>query len=233
MAPQTGIPALDWFLVLLDSWGYLIVSGFTIVENLFIIGSPTPGDIVLMSASFVSLSGGLNPFLVGGCAVLGAVTGSTISYWFGRRGGRAAIIKWGGKLVDAERILAAEEYFERHGDKTVFLSRFAAGFKNFVPVIAGASQMRFWVFELYTVIGAILHAALMVTLGRLFAENFDTAITIAKNITWAGFAAMTAMLVLIFWGRSRLIAKRVEDLTEDAAEHGHTIEHLAEDEADA
>jgi len=136
-------------------------------------------------------------------------------------------------LVDAERILAAEEYFERHGDKTVFLSRFAAGFKNFVPVIAGASQMRFWVFELYTVIGAILHAALMVTLGRLFAENFDTAITIAKNITWAGFAAMTAMLVLIFWGRSRLIAKKVEDLTEDAAEHGHTIEHLAEDEADA
>ena len=44
---------------------------------------------------------------------------------------------------------------------------------------------------------------------------------------------MTAMLVLIFWGRSRLIAKKVEDLTEDAAEHGHTIEHLADDDADA
>lgn len=232
MVPQTGFAPLDWFLSLLDVWGYLIVIGFTISENLFVLGSFTPGETVVMAAGFVSTGGGLNPWLVGISSLIGTLIGSNTSYWFGRHGGRDALIKWGGKFVDEEKLLAAEEYFERHGDKTVLVSRFAAGFKNFVPVIAGASRMRIWVFEFYTLIGAIVYTTLMVVLGRVFAASFDQALSIAKNITWVGFAVMITMLALLYWGRSRLIAKKVEVLAEDAIEHGHTLEDLGDDEAD-
>ncbi|MHB1135341.1 MAG: DedA family protein [Coriobacteriia bacterium] len=216
--PTTGFAPLDWFLSLLDAWGHLIVVGFTISENLFVLGSFTPGETVVMAAGFVSEMGGLNPWLVGVSSLLGTMTGSNLSYWFGRRGGRKALLKWGGKFFDEERIVAAEEYFELHGNKTVLVSRFAAGFKNFVPVIAGASRMRLWIFELYTFIGALIYTTLMVMLGRIFADNFDRALAVARNLTWFGLFLLLAMFAMIFWGRRRYIARKVEVLADLADE---------------
>lgn len=221
MAPQTGYALLDWFLALLDSWGHLIVFLFTISENLFVIGSFTPGETVVMAAGFVSEVGTLNPWLVGVSSLLGTMTGSNLSYWFGRRGGREALRKWGGRFFDEERIVAAEEYFEHHGNKTVLVSRFAAGFKNFVPVIAGVSRMRLWIFELYTFIGALIYTTLMVMLGRIFADNFDRALAIARNITWFGLFVLLAMIGVLLWGRRAYLMRRVETLASRAIEHDH------------
>jgi membrane protein DedA with SNARE-associated domain len=231
MAPQTGFAPLDWFLALLDSWGHVIVFLFTISENLFILGSFTPGETVVMAAGFVSEAGGLNPWLVGASSLIGTMTGSNLSYLFGRRGGREALLRWGGKFFDEERITAAEEYFERHGNKTVLVSRFAAGFKNFVPVIAGASRMRVWIFEVYTFIGALIYTTLMVMLGRIFADNFDRALAVARNITWFGFALLIAMIIFLLWGRRAYIERSVDSLARRAAEHrSDWIDEVADDD---
>lgn len=108
MTPQVGVPFVDWVLSLLNDWGYLIVFGFTIAENLFVVGSFVPGETIVMAAGFVTVKGGLDPWLVFVASVLGTTAGSNISYYFGRRGGRGAIERWGGKVFDDERILAAE-----------------------------------------------------------------------------------------------------------------------------
>ncbi|MRS12795.1 MAG: DedA family protein [Actinobacteria bacterium] len=219
--PETGVPILDWFLAALDTLGYLIVALFTVAENLFVLGSFTPGETVVMAAGFVAKMGGLNPWLVGISSLAGTLTGSNLSYLFGRRGGRAALLKWGGRFFDEERITAAEEYFEHHGNKTVLVSRFAAGFKNFVPMIAGVSSMRLWIFELYTFVGALIYTTLMISLGWVFAENFDRALKIARSITWFGLLVLVGMLAFLFWGRRELIARRVDKFAEMAEEDEH------------
>jgi membrane protein DedA with SNARE-associated domain len=223
VTPHTGIAALDWVLSLLDSWGYLLVVLFTILENLFVIGSFTPGETIVMAAGFLTVKGHLDVRIVFACSIIGTVTGSNISYFFGRKGGRQALERYGGRFVDAERILAAEEYFERHGPKTVFIARFAAVFKNFVPVIAGASKMRIALFEAYTLAGALAYTTLMVVLGRVFGENFDEALAIARNITWAGLVLLLGMLAALWAGRRRYVRAKVEELArqaeKEAAEH--------------
>lgn len=216
MTPHTGIAALDWVLSLLDGWGYLLVVLFTILENLFIIGSFTPGETIVMAAGFLTVKGHLDVRLVFACSIIGTVTGSNISYFFGRKGGRQALERYGGRLVDAERILAAEEYFERHGPKTVLIARFAAVFKNFVPVIAGASRMRIVLFEAYTLAGALAYTTLMVVLGRVFGENFDKALAIARDITWAGLVLLLGMLAALWVGRRRYLRAKVEALAKEA-----------------
>lgn len=237
-APHTGIAVLDWFLGLLGQWGYPITLLFTVLENLFVIGSFTPGETVVMAAGFVAERGALNPWFVGVSSLVGTVIGSNLSYWFGRRGGREALLRWGGRFFDEERLTAAEEYFENHGNKTVLISRFAAGFKNFVPVIAGASRMRVWIFELYTLIGAVIYTTLMVTLGWVFAENFQRALDIARGLTWFGFVVLVSMIAFLIWGRRRYITRKIERLVEeadieDAAEvHDHPLEDRPDD-ADA
>lgn len=233
-APQTGFAPLDWFLALLDQWGYLITALFTISENLFVLGSFTPGETVVMAAGFVAEHGGLNPWLVGVASLIGTMTGSNLSYWFGRRGGREALLKWGGKVFDEDRIAAAEEYFENHGNKTVLISRFAAGFKNFVPVIAGASKMRLWIFELYTLIGAVIYTTLMIVLGWTFSQNFDRALAIARGLTWFGFVVLLAMIAFLIWGRRTYIARKVDRLVgeAEAEEAGEGEEPSLEDRPD-
>ena len=84
---QTGIPVVDWFLAVLDTWGYVIVFGFTVFENLFVVGSFTPGETVVIAAAFVASRGDLIIWLVWIASVVGTVIGSNISYWLGRRAG--------------------------------------------------------------------------------------------------------------------------------------------------
>ncbi len=218
MAPQTGVAVLDWFFSFLDSWGYLIVFLFTIFENLFVIGSFTPGELMVMAAGFVTIKGGLDPALVAASSIAGTLIGTNLSYYLGRRGGRQALERWGGRFFDEDRIRASEEYFERHGSPTVLFARFAAVFKNFVPVIAGMSKMRIWVFELYTVIGALIYTTLMLMLGRIFAENFDRAIAIARNLTWLGTILLVAALAFLLWGRRKVHERRIESLADTADE---------------
>ena len=117
-----------------------------------------------MAAAFLSTpgQGSLDIALVWIASFVGTVVGSNITYFMGRRGGRDLLLQDRPALPASTRnaLAAAEEYFFRHGSKTVFLSRFAAGFKNFVPMIAGVSKMHLAYFEGWTFVGAALYTTL-------------------------------------------------------------------------
>lgn len=218
--PVTGIAIVDWFLALLGTWGYLIVFGFTISENVFILGSFTPGETVVMAAAFVASRGDLNLAGVWIASVIGTMVGTNLSYMLGRKGGRSAITYWGDRFhISLMRIEAAEEYFYKHGSKTVFLARFAAGVKNFVPMIAGASHMGLFWFELFSLLGAFAYTTLMVAIGYFLGSNFDLALKIASQIGIVGTLLFVALIVLALVGRRRYInARDARLIAEEAAE---------------
>ena len=204
--PVTGIAIVDWFLGLLGQWGYLIVFGFTVSENIFILGSFTPGETIVVAAAFLGSRGDLSLAGVWLASVLGTLVGSNISYVIGRRGGRDALTRWSDRFrIPLMRIEAAEEYFYNHGSKTVFLARFAAGVKNFVPMIAGASHMGLFWFELFSLLGAIAQTTLMVAIGYFVGENFDLALKIASQVGIVGFLLFVGVIVLLLVGRRRYI----------------------------
>ncbi len=217
MEPITGIHIVDWFLRLLDMHGYLLVFGFTIFENLFVIGSFTPGETVVMAAAFLATpgQGHLSLPLVWICSVLGTVTGTNISYALGRFGGRETLLRYGKRFrVDEEWVAAAEEYFLQHGSKTVFLSRFAAGFKNAVPVIAGVTKMHAFYFEAWTLVGAITYTSIMCAIGWFVGDNFDRALKIAAQVGYVGMAIFLVVIAVALWGRRRFQKRRVDRLAE-------------------
>ncbi len=221
MQPITGIPILDAILGLLDTWGYLFVVLFTISENIFLLGSMTPGETIVMGAAFLSVpgNGSLSLPVVWVCSVLGTVLGSNISYWIGRRGGRDFLVRHGRRFrITEDRIAATEAYFYRHGSKTVFLSRFAAGFKNFVPVIAGVSKMPILYFQGWTLFGAVTYTSAMCAIGYLVGDNFDRALAVAKGMGYVGFALFVGVVLLVFVGRRRLSVRRREALLDEYAE---------------
>lgn len=213
MLPQTGIAIVDWALSALDNYGYFIVLGFTTFENLFVVGSLTPGETVVVAAGFVAAQSALMWPLVWLASVVGTMLGSNISFFFGRRGGRPTLDSLAHRLegtrlgrfagIHRGSLAEAEAYFERHGSKTIFMSRFAIGFKNFMPVIAGASRMPIFHFELWTFAGAVTYTTAMVTIGWLLGDNFSLALRVAGSIGWAGLA-----LVLLAGASAWMLARR-------------------------
>jgi membrane protein DedA with SNARE-associated domain len=225
MEPVTGIAFIDWFLALLDVAGYPIVFGFTVFENLFVIGGITPGETIVVAAAFLSTPqyGSLQWSLVWLSSVLGTIVGSNISYFIGRKGGRDALLRYGSRFhISEKRIADAEEYFLVHGSKTVLVGRFTAGFKNFTPMIAGVSRMKVAWFELYTVLGAMLYSAAMVLIGYFLGENFERALAFAAGLGYAGMALVIVLVIVLLVARRRRKLRRalenqLEELFEDEA----------------
>lgn len=217
---MTGIAWLDVFLGWLDAWGYLIVGAITIFENIFVFGAFTPGETVVAAGAFVASRGHLNVFGVWLSAVFGGVVGSNISYFLGRVGGRDALIRYGDRFrISRRRIEASEEYFLVYGSKTVFLGRFAVGVRSFVPMIAGVAKMGLFWFELHTILGTAVYAAIVCGIGWYAGENMDRALTWVSRVGTTGLVVIIVFLTAVLLGGRRVRkvrARRKEHREEDA-----------------
>ncbi len=225
MDAVTGIWIVDWFLSMLDQWGYLVTFAATIIENLFVIGSFTPGETIVMAAAFVSSKGDLMLPAVWFASVFGTATGSNLSYALGRAGGRDALVRYGKRFhIGEDRIHEADRYFNTHGSETVLLARFAAGFKNFVPMMAGASKMHLGWFEFYTFLGAMLYTSIMCAIGYFLGENFDFALKIASRLGYAGSILFLFLILFLLFGGRRFRRHRAAALVRDVPEVGESQE---------
>lgn len=207
----SGVPWLDALLSVMGAWGYLAAFAGGVLENLFIAGSFIPGEtVVMVVAAAASRDPHVSIVAVWFVSVIGTVIGSAASYAIGRAGGRPLIVALVGRFPRLTRGLAdAEGYFEIHGTKTVFLARFTAGFKNFVPTLAGVSGMKLAPFAVYTILSAIVYSTGLCIVGFFFGANIDRALRmLSRTGLWAVLAVVTA--VVLYAAYRHLKAARID-----------------------
>ena len=59
----------------------------------------------------------------------------------------------------------AQEFYERHGGKTIILAKFVPIIRTFAPVVAGAGRMPYRRFLPFSVVGAVSWIVSMILLG--------------------------------------------------------------------
>ncbi|SEG70997.1 membrane protein DedA, SNARE-associated domain [Actinacidiphila yanglinensis] len=137
---------------------YLMVGLVVGVESL---GIPLPGEIVLMTAALLSSQGHVSPWIVGACAILGAVVGDSIGYAIGHKGGRP-LLDWLGRRFPSHfspgNIATAERSFQRWGMWAVFFGRFVALLRIFAGPLAGVLKMPYYKFLIANALGGIVWA---------------------------------------------------------------------------
>ncbi len=157
--------AIGSILSLIAQYGYLIVLLGVMLESA---GVPLPGETTLVVSGVLAQQGYLDLGDVILFGILGAVIGDQIGYWVGREGGRPFVLRWGRYvLITPERLQHAEEFFERHGGKAVFLARFIADLRVFGALIAGISRMHWRTFFFYNALGGAIWATAAVLAGYL------------------------------------------------------------------
>lgn len=200
---------LDWALSALGTYGYLIVFLATMFENIFIVGSFTPGDVITAAAAFTATTPqgiSLSPWLLFVSATMGTFVGTNVSYFIGWRGGRELLERIGPRFgIQLDAIEAGEQYFDRHGSQTIIMARFIAVMKNLAPAIAGASHMKVIWFEVYTMVGAMLYSGILVGVGWFFGARFEAGLKYLGAFSWIAFGAVVVLII------SAVVAKRRHD----------------------
>ena len=156
-------------------------------------GVPLPGETALLTAGVLAGAGHLSLPLVIAVAIAAAVSGDTLGYWLGRRGGRA-VLRHRGPFATfrAHALERGERFFDRHGAKTVFLGRFVPGVRVVAAVLAGASAMPWPRFAIYNLAGAFVWAATVASLASLLGPTVAAALWVAAlgAAVVAGFVAL-------------------------------------------
>ena len=116
------------------------------------------------------------------CLAVAAIAGDQVGYVFGRRVGPSLFNRPNSRLFKAENVAKAHAFFEKHGPKSIVLARFVPIVRTFTPIVAGIAEMRYRTFVTYNVVGGLLWAVGITTLGHFlgeiefFRENIEYAI---------------------------------------------------------
>ena len=202
---------LDWLKPLFADFGYLIVFGFAFLEHSFMVGLLIPGDVILALGALSAGRGDLNIVLVILLAFTGCVAGDNLGYFLGLKLGRPFLDRHGEFLKLGKRILVAEKYFEKHGGKTIFFSRFVTFVGTLAPPIAGMSRMRYRRFLAYDSAGAAVWSVGYGILGYFFGRNYQQVMKFLSYIGNAGLVILVLFIIVVVIAARRRREKKMED----------------------
>src|SRR5260370_39928246 len=196
---------------LIGSSGYVMLFLLVGLESL---GIPLPGETALVTAAAFAALGHMSIAAVIATAVLAAIIGDNGGYWIGRQGGVGLVRRYGRVLhVNESHLARAHTFFERHGPKTVFISRFIALLRTWAAVLAGAAHMPYGTFMLYNALGAVCWAVIVGSLGYVFGRNLPQLERYLGQASMAGVLLVALVVGLAFgwrWfatNRARLVER--------------------------
>ena len=138
-------------------WAMAIAFAGAIIEAVAVIGMIVPGTPILMAVTGAAAVAGQSmlPYLA--LAIVGAVIGDFLSFWFGARYASTLRLMW--PFSRMPRIMARSDwFFDRYGVASVALCRFVPVLRSTVPLVAGMAGMRRRRFVLANVASAFVWA---------------------------------------------------------------------------
>ena len=153
-------------------WIYVILFIIIFAETGFVVTPFLPGDSLLFVA------GGLAALGEGGMEIgtlilvlgLAAIFGNMLNYQIGRFLG-PRVFQWeSSRFFNKTALEKTHAFYERHGGKTLVLSRFLPIFRTFAPFVAGIGAMNYGRFTLFNLAGALAWVLSLCLAGYFFAN---------------------------------------------------------------
>jgi membrane-associated protein len=160
-------------------WIYAILFLIVFCETGLVVTPFLPGDSLLFAAGALAASTGKMSILVlWGLLTLAAILGDGVNYFIGKRIGKG-VFKPGNRILKLDYLHKTEQFYEKHGNKTIILARFVPIVRTFAPFVAGVGNMNYSRFATYNIVGGILWVTLFLFAGWFFGnipfvkENFE------------------------------------------------------------
>lgn len=163
-------------------WGYLLLAGIVFSETGLLVGLFLPGDSLLFTVGVVAGAGRLN--IVEICAVLAAasIIGDQSGYFLGHRTGPRIFARKDSRLFKQEYVQRTQQFYARHGGKTLVYAKFVPVVRTFAPFMAGVGRMPYARFLSFNFFGGLGWVVSMTLAGYFLGEvpvirrNFEKAV---------------------------------------------------------
>lgn len=192
---------LETLVAQYGSWIYAILFAVIFCETGFVVTPILPGDSLLFVAGTLAAVGGMDIGSLIASLSIAAILGNSVNYGIGRYLG-PKVFQWpDSRWFNRKALEKTHDFYEKHGGKTIVLTRFLPLFRTFAPFVAGIGAMNWLRFSAFNVAGGLAWVVSLSMLGYWFG-NVEI---IRKNLSAAvvGIVVISLLPAIIAWWRSR------------------------------
>ncbi|WP_148298867.1 DedA family protein [Paenibacillus pini] len=146
---------------------------------------------------------------------IGAIIGTTITYYIGFKLGTPFFEKYGKYFfMNQNRITKITIWFDTYGTKLIFVSYFIPGLRHFTGYVSGILQVQKRIFFIYNCIGGMLWVIVYVSIGRIFGTKIEHLLHIISQYSFTAIIILTVGCIIVFLIRrnKEAIYKRIRKL---------------------
>jgi membrane-associated protein len=182
-------------------WVYAILFAIIFCETGLVVLPFLPGDSLLFVAGAFAATGALSLPLLIVLLCIAAILGNTVNYAVGSYLGPKVFLWPDSRFFNRAALERAHQFYEKHGGKTLVITRFMPILRTFTPFVAGVSAMAYARYQMFNIVGALLWIASLALAGYFFG-NIPF---IKKNLTLVIMLIIAVSLLpaAIAWLNSR------------------------------
>ncbi len=143
-------------ILLIKTVGYVGLFLIVFAETGLLFGFFLPGDSLLVSAGLLSSYGdnmSLQVLII--LLSIAAISGDTLGFYIGHKLKNTLYRKKDSFFFRKKHLNYANEFYQKHGGKTIVFARFIPIIRTFAPTVAGAASMNYAKFATYNILGGI------------------------------------------------------------------------------
>ena len=177
-------------------WIYVILFVIIFSETGFVVTPFLPGDSLLFVAGALAAVGGMDLGVLMAVLMAAAILGNTLNYQIGRYLGPKVFHWEQTRFFNRAALDKTHAFYEKHGGKTLVISRFLPLFRTFAPFVAGIGAMGYARFTVFNLIGALAWVGSLTLAGYWFG-NLPW---IQQNLTLVIVAIIVISLLPVVYG---------------------------------
>ena len=164
---------LDWLVTEYGIWVYAILFLIIFCETGLVVTPFLPGDSLLFLAGAIAVrpDNPLHIYILVGLLIIAAIIGDATNYTIGRFFGQKLFSNPKSKIFKQEYLEKTNQFYAKHGGKTIILARFVPIVRTFAPFVAGMGRMSYKHFFSFNVIGGIAWVVIFCALGAIIGSN--------------------------------------------------------------
>ena len=183
-------------------WIYGILFLIIFCETGLVVMPLLPGDSLLFAAGSIAAIGKMNIHLMVVLLIIAAILGDAVNFMIGKYFGEKLFANPNSKIFKRSHLQKTQQFYAKHGGKTIILARFIPIVRTFAPFMAGVGNMNYVRFFTYNVVGAAMWVLICCLAGYFFG-NFDWVQRHLDKIIWALILVPGLLAIGGAWRASR------------------------------